>query len=581
MKKLKYSEILACNRELGDSLPGDDYRVALLSNIVMSQLSDVLEFQLRRQGIKAKVTMGNYDNIVQDSQRLKEFDAVVVFWEVANLVDGLHASADILSDQELLALAERVEREVFLVMENLIHIPLVLFNRFSSLIFSANDLRVGPLANLSDRLNLALGGMASASKIIVDLDKVLAKVGLDNATDFRQFQSTKALYTIDFLRSYAVAVTPAFLAATGHSKKVLVLDCDNTLWFGILGEDGEDGIQIGGSTLKGKIFAEVQQILRGFRQQGVLLALCSKNNPEDVDRVLGSHPDMILRNDDFVAKIVNWQDKATNLRTLSAELNLGLDSFVFVDDSSFELGLIEKELPMVKCFQVPKNLSEYPSLVRGLKQEFFTLSRSLEDDQKTKLYHQEQQRKGLAAQFDSIDEYLASLKFRLTILWNEEIPVPRAAQLTQKTNQFNLTTRRYTEADIQRMLLDTDYTLAVFSLADDYGDYGVAGMVIIKLEKASPGRAVIDSFLMSCRVIGRKVEYAFFNEVVQRCRRMGITELRAEYLVTQKNSQVSNFYDDIKFEPISVDEKGKEYLIRLANYEQQDIKHISIISKGN
>lgn len=560
---------------------GDDYHVAVLSNIVMSQLVEVLEFQLRRQGIKAKVTVGDYDNIVQDSQRFKDFDAVVVFWEIANLVDGLHASVDTLSAQEFSALAERGEMEINLVLGNLIHVPLVLFNRFSSLVFSVDDLRPGSLTNLADRLNFALEEHASANKIIVNLDKIMAKVGLDDATDFRQFQSSKALYTIDLLKAYAGAVTPAFRAATGRSKKVLVLDCDNTLWFGVLGEDGEGGIQIGGTSLKGKIFAEVQQILLGFRNQGVLLAICSKNNPKDVDMVLATHPDLILRSDDFAARMVNWQDKATNLRALSAELNLGLDSFVFVDDSPFELGLIEKDLPMVKCFQVPNNLSEYPSLVRTIKQEFFSLSRTLEDDQRTKLYHQEQQRKSRTVQFDSIDEYLASLKLRLTIFWNEDIPVSRAAQMSQKTNQFNLTTRRYTEADIQRMLLDTDYTLAVFSLADDYGDYGVVGMVIIKLEGASPCRAVIDSFLMSCRVIGRKVEYVFFDEVVQRCRQMGITELRAEYLATEKNSQVARFYDDMKFDPISVGEKRKEYLARLAKYEQQNIGYISINSKGN
>lgn len=576
MKGLKYSEILARNRELGNSMAGSVYRIALLSNVVMNQLAEVMEFSLRTQGINAEVTIGEYDNIVQDSERFKDADAVVMFWEAANLVEGFHASADTMNSAELTALAERVEGEISLVLQNLKHVPLVLFNRFSSLVFSANELRSGSLDRLCNHLNHYLDQLVTTTQITVDIDKVLAKVGLETTTDFRQFQSSKALYTIDFLKRYAEAVLPAFRAATGRSKKVLVLDCDNTLWFGILGEDGEGGIQIGGMTIKGKIFAEVQQILRGFRHEGALLALCSKNNPEDVDRVFASHPDTILGNEDFVARKVNWQDKATNLRELAAELNLGLDSFVFVDDSSFELGLVEKELPMVKCIQVPKNLSEYPSQIRGIKQEFFMLSRTTEDAQKTKLYHQEQQRKEQAVKFDSIDDYLTSLKLNLTILWDEEVPVSRTAQLTQKTNQFNLTTKRYTEADIQRMQLDANYSLAVFSLADSYGDYGATGMAIIRLEKDSPGTAVIDSFLMSCRVIGRKVEYAFFDELVRKCQRMGIVELRAEYVATQKNSQVASFYDDLKFEPISIDVKNKKYLIRLAEYEHQNIKYISI-----
>ena len=581
MKYMKYTEILSLNRELETVLKGKKFLIALLSNIVVNQLKEVLELELRQQGINAEVIVGEYDNIVQDSSRLSEVNAVLIFWEAPNWVEGLNARIMSMNVDEISALKERFESEIDLVSKNLQHTPLVLFNRFSSLLFSTDVLRDGPLSLLCRQLNIVLEKSVSRNQLVVDINAILAKVGLGAAVDFRQFHSSKALYTINYFKVYASAVAPALRAAAGRSKKVLVLDCDNTLWSGVLGEDSESGIQMDDSSLKGKIFREVQQILHGFRQEGILLALCSKNNPADVDHVLNSHPDMIIRDDDLVAKKVNWQDKATNLRELATELNLGLDSFVFVDDSSFELGLIEKELPMVKCAQVPKNLSEYPALLSELKQDFFTLSPTAEDGRKTELYLQEQQRKKQAAQSDSIDEYLASLELRLTILWDEDIPISRAAQMTQKTNQFNFTTRRYTEADIQRMLEDKDYTSSVFSLADRYGDYGVTGLIIIKTDRTSPSKALIDSFLMSCRVIGRNVEYAFFDQIVLSLQQKNITELRAEYHATPKNSQVAQLYDNYGFKRIATIEGRREYLISLADYKPRSIEYISINLKGN
>jgi len=571
---MKFTEILKRNRELSLKPAGNEYAIGLISNITISQLKEVLELTLREGGINADVVVGDYDAIVQDSSRFSESHAVLVFWEAVNLVEDLHGKAYLMPSEDLDALAERVVSEMDFVLRNLKSTPLVLINRFSSALFYADPLREGPLSNLCKRLNEALESKVASNQIIVDLDAVLAKVSLGASVDFRQFQSSKALYSFEFFKAYAEAVKPAFMAVTGRAKKVLALDCDNTLWGGIVGEDTYSDIQMSDATLKGNVFREVQTILRGLRKEGVLLALCSKNNPSDVDKVLSEHPDMVLKEDDLVAKRVNWQDKATNLRELATELNLGLDSFVFLDDSAFEVGLIQKELPQVKCVQVPQNLSEYPALMRELRREFLTLSKTAEDQRKTEMYRQDQRRKDQASQFKSIDEYLASLGLKLTIFWGTQIPVSRAAQMTQKTNQFNLTTRRYTEADIQRMLIDPAYTLGVFSVADRYGDYGVTGMIIIRQDKDSPGSAVIDSFLMSCRVIGRNVEYAFFDEVVHTLRAGGINNLRGEYLATDKNNQVERFYDKFGFELTFDTDKGREYKICLQNYKPQYIQYI-------
>ena len=580
MKSLKYSEILAGNRELGRYAVGRPYRIALLSNIVINQLGEILEYMLRRQGINADVIYGSFDNIVQDTIQLKDVDAAVVFWEVANLVEDFSSKSAAMGEDQLDLLVERVEREMEMAIRNLQDIPLVLFNRFSALLFEHDDLRDGVLQRLSNRLNAFLDRIVYHHQIIVKTDWVIAKVGLAVAADFRQFQSTKALYSIEFLKTYADYVVPAFLAVTGKQRKILVLDCDNTLWGGVLGEDGDSQIQMNSSTRCGRIFREVQQILQGFHKRGILLALCSKNNAVDVNRILTLHPDMVLRDSDFVNKKINWQDKASNLRQMSEELNVGLDSFVFVDDSSFEIGLVQDELPQVKSIRVPETLSDYPSALRRMVRDFFVFSYTSEDLHKTEMYRQEQVRVETKARFESLDDYLISLGLVVRVAWNEAISVERVSQLTLKTNQFNLTTRRYAEADIARMLSDEHFIVTSFAVSDRYGDYGTTGLAIIKLMPDGVS-ACIDTILMSCRVIGRKVELAFFDFLVVKLQAMGFEKLYAEYFKTQKNDQVSLYYDTLSFYKIQECSDMKSYVLNLDDYRRSGINYIEVRGYDN
>lgn len=575
MKSLKYSKILARNRELGKSCTGKPYRIALLSNIVVNQLGEILEFSLRSQGINAEVVYGDYDNIVQDSSRFNNADAVLIFWEVANLVNGLHAQADEMADAELDALASKVKGEIGLVLGNLRYMPLVLLNRFTALPFCADELMATALERLCVTLNGAIEAQRMPNLLSIDIDRIFSKTGLRAATDFRQYQSSKALYAVDFLKGYAEHVEPAFLSVAGRGRKALVLDCDNTLWGGVLGEDGENGIQIGDSTRAGKVFREVQHIIKGLKQEGVMLALCSKNNPEEVAHVFDAHPGMVLRNDDFVARSVNWQDKAANLRALSLEMNIGLDSMVFVDDSEFELGLIRESLPEVLLIPVPASLSEYPSVMRHARRHFFKLSQTAEDAHKTRMYQQEGARKIAAEQYSSVEDYLRSLALKIHVLRDEQVPVERVAQLTQKTNQFNLTARRYTEADVSRFLADGRHLLATISVTDRFGDYGVTGLAIVELDDLR-AEARIDSFLMSCRIIGRNIEFAFFDYLVDALRKKGVAHLLASYLSTPKNSQVSNFFDSLGFETTDRNEQQASYRISLCDYASKRINYIEV-----
>lgn len=570
---MKYTEILARNRQLGEALRDrKPYRVVLLSNIVVSPLVDVLEYALRSIGIPARIEVGDFDNIVQDSERFANVDAAVIFWETCNLVDGLHARIGSMETQEIEGIRSRTESEIALVMRNLARVPLVLFNAFSSLVFTASELRPSPLARLARSLSCVLDDHDKALR--VDLDSVLAITGLQSATDFRQFQSSRALYSMPFFKNYAAHVVPAFASVAGRARKVLVLDCDNTLWGGVLGEDGEQGIQAGPATRIGKVFREVQSLLQGFRREGILLAICSKNNPEDVRHVFDHHPDMLLSNEDFAATRVNWQDKASNLRELAAELNVGLDSFVFVDDSDFELGLIRDMLPEVATVHVPRELSEYPQVMREARRLFFNLTRTAEDGRRTQMYQEEIQRRSDAIAFASVDDYLRSLGLVLSIARNRREDAARIAQMTQKTNQFNLTTRRYTETDVLGFLDDGGYVLFSFSVADRYGDYGVTGLAIIEWQGSDEAR--IDVFLMSCRVIGRNIERAFMDEIVASLQMNGVKRIRAEYLRTPKNDQVCSLLDSLGFEQTGGDNERKQYHLLVEAYIPQNIEYIRI-----
>jgi FkbH-like protein len=320
--------------------------------------------------------------------------------------------------------------------------------------------------------------------------------------------------------------------------KVLVVDGDNTLWGGIIGEDGLDGIALG-PEYPGSVYVAFQRRLLELRQRGLLLALCSRNNEADVRQVLAEHPHQVLRDEHFAAMRANWDSKPDNLRAIAAELNLGLDAFVFVDDSAHECLAVRRALPQVTVVQTPSEPAALPACLDGLARlEILTLTE--EDRTRTALYAQERQRRSLAAASDDPEQYLASLEMVMTVGLDDARQAARIAQLTQKTTQFNLTTRRYSEADIRRLAADPDWLVAHFSLADVFGDSGVVGVALV--HGLSRTEVEIDSFLMSCRVIGRRAESAFLGYVLDLLGQRGVRVVHAGYAPTARNALVREFW---------------------------------------
>lgn len=572
--ELKYSEILRNNAALAIQLPSKTYSIAVLSNIATPQLKEILEYLLRLEGIPAVVTAGDYDNIVQDSLKFREADVVVVFWETCNIVDGLQYKIELFDDKQIDDVYEKTRGEIDFVLANLASTSLVLFNTFAGIHFSRpGGGNTTKLEKLAARLNEYLRAKAPRNVKTVDLDGVIARTGLAAAIDLRYFYSSKALYTIDFYRRYADQVKGYLMSANGKSKKVIVFDCDNTLWKGVLGEEGFDGIDMSSATKDGGIFAEVQSIALSLNKAGILIGLCSKNNPQDVDDVVKSHPNMQLRDEHVAVRRVNWSDKVSNLREMASELNVGLDSFVMVDDSSFEANLIKEQLPQVTVLQVPTRLHEYPQMLRNNAGLFYSLSATSEDAKKAGMYKEQARRGADKESFADVESYLASLGMKLTIYRDDATIVPRMAQLSQKTNQFNVTTKRYTEQDIESFIGDERAAVFAFALSDKFGDSGITGLCVVRIEGST---AAIDSFLMSCRIIGRNIEYVFMNRLMEYLKDRDVRRVSAQYLETAKNGQVREFFDRCSFRLNGSTAAERNYSLSTADYEPKKIDYVEI-----
>ncbi|MEQ9575458.1 MAG: HAD-IIIC family phosphatase [Rhodospirillales bacterium] len=320
----------------------------------------------------------------------------------------------------------------------------------------------------------------------------------------------------------------------GQVRKCLVLDCDGTLWGGIVGEDGLDGIKVSAA------YQAFQREALNLRRRGVMLAICSKNNEPDVLEVLREHPDMLLREEHFVATQINWDDKATNLRRIAEELNIGIDALVFADDNAFECDFIRQAVPDVAVLHVSGDPSGFRTLLTD-RAFFDTPTLSAEDAKRSEMMAAERTRKQMVSSAESLEDYLRSLEIVATIGVPGPREIGRVAQLTQKTNQFNLTTRRYTEGDIERFLAAPDMGVYYLKLRDKVSDIGLIGVAITRPQENGV-RLEIDTFLMSCRALGRGAEDALIARIAKDAAMNGYREIVGSYLPTKKNGQVADFY---------------------------------------
>jgi FkbH-like protein len=337
-------------------------------------------------------------------------------------------------------------------------------------------------------------------------------------------------------------------AIEGKRKKCLALDLDNTLWGGVLGEEGVNGIQLG-NTYPGNAYRDFQAALLEASRRGVILAVCSKNNEEDVFELWRTHPALLLTQEHFAAWRINWQEKHHNLQEIAEELNIGLNSFVFLDDNPVERELVKSYLPEVIVPDFPTKPYLLREFFQRLYEEHFYLYQTTKEDlAKTAQYSQNSERRAFQQQFSSIEDYWRNLEMEFTISVVGPANIARIAQMTQKTNQFNLTTKRYVESELDSIAQSGGWVHCL-SVKDKFGDNGITAVSIVTFENQAT--AVLDSYLLSCRILGRGIETAFLKELLNRLYFSGVRTVKAAFLPTAKNQQVESFYEKLGFEVIT------------------------------
>ena len=371
--------------------------------------------------------------------------------------------------------------------------------------------------------------------LLLDLDGLQRSFGAWAAFDARKWYLYRQPYTDAFLAAVGNHVGRLFAARFGAPRKCLVLDCDNTLWGGIVGEDGIDGIALG-DEFPGKAYRDFQELVLAWQRQGVVLALLSKNNEADVWRVFEGHDGMVLRRENIAAWRIGWGQKAQGIAELAEELNIALDAFVFVDDSPFELEQVRSACPGVMCIQVPEDPAYLTAAVRDMA-PFDRLEVVAEDLQRTAMYARERERRAARTGMDP-QKFLESLELRVEAFLIREEHLGRVAQLVNKTNQFNLTTIRRSREDLSALLLSPDWRIYAMRVSDRFGEYGLTGLAIVKCRDAE---WELDTFLMSCRVLGRGVESAFLAYVAAEARASGVSHLAGRFVPTARNTPAEDF----------------------------------------
>ena len=409
---------------------------------------------------------------------------------------------------------------------------------------------------------------------VLDYEQLTSRYGKKNWFNEKLWFTSKAPISLIGLEALANEYLRYFIPMLGLTKKCIVLDLDNTLWGGILGEEGLDGIKLG-HTSPGNAFMDFQKELSNLYNKGFILAINSKNNRADVMEVFDKHPNMVLKKKHFASMKINWADKVQNMKELAKDLNIDMNTFVFFDDNPIERELIKQQLPQIHTVDLPKNPHLYSQILKELP-DFEMLSLSKEDMKRGEMYYEQIQRKKLKESSTSLRDFYRSLEMTAVIKLDDKFSIPRLTKMTQKTNQFNLTTIRYSESDISNFINSKNYRVYSLQLLDKFGDNGIVGEIIIK---DNSQEWEIDTFLLSCRVIGRTVETAFLAYIIEEAQKSNIKNIKGKYIPTKKNIPVEDLYKKHNFD--LVEEKNRITLWKIG-VEKNSIKcpdWIKIIEK--
>ncbi len=528
-------------------------RVAVLSGSTTEQFCAVLELLLLDSGFQPEFHQGHYnryyEEAVVDASELQAFKPDIVYLHTSSR--NIQHRPPVNCNETDLSIFVDAEISRWREIWDFLHANLgcqVIQNNFelpaAPVLGNMAAVAPGGDARFVQQLNIRLAEEAGKrpTLLIQDALSISAQVGLRNWFDPDRFFSYKILHTPDAQLALARSLASMVRAIYGRSRKVLVLDLDNTLWGGVIGDDGLHGISIGRETPEAEAYTAFQEYCLALRNRGVLLAVCSKNN-EDVAKSGFAHPDSVLKLEHISCFKANWEPKHENIEAIARELNLGVDSLVFVDDNPAERAIVRAQLPQVAVPEVGESVSHYPNIIdAGRYFEPATLVK--EDFERAAQYAANAERSTQAAKFSNYGEYLDSLEMQAEIAPIQPVYFERVAQLTNKSNQFNLTTRRYTQAEIEALAHDRSHVVLYGRLTDRFGDNGLVSVVIGREEGDT---MQIELWLMSCRVLKREMENAMLDALVQHALQRDLKKLVGRYLPTAKNGMVAEMYPALGF----------------------------------
>lgn len=495
-----------------------------------------------------------------------EADYIVVFQsthrlgETHSMMDSSQQEA--LADERL-AFVEQVCRStnVRIIYFNYAEIDDTVFGSYankvtSSFIYQVRKLNMG-LMDLSQRYS---------HLFICDISALQNKLGRNTMFASNIYVSTEMILSIDAIPYVASRVIDIIAAVQGKFRKCLILDLDNTIWGGVIGDDGIENIQLGHGLGIGKAFTEFQMWIKKLKNRGVIICVCSKNTENIAKEPFEKHPDMILKLDDIAVFMANWETKVDNIRNIRKILNIGFDSMVFLDDNPFERNIVRENIEEIIVPELPEDPGEYLEYLYGLSL-FETATYSSADKDRTMQYQVEAKRVTLAKSFTNEADFLKSLNMVSSVSSFTAFNIPRVAQLSQRSNQFNLRTKRYTESDIESFANNKDVIDLSFTLKDKFGDNGLIAVIIMR--KQTEDALFVDTWFMSCRVLKRGMENFTLNIMVRKAREAGYKYIIGEYVPTAKNKMVEGHYQYLGFTPI----KGAataQYILDMDVYKERE-----------
>ena len=568
-----FTDIISESSKLLNIKTLNSLNVKIFTNSIINPIDKILKYQIEKKNIKTFIEYNDFDslNFLKNKENIH---IAIILWEIENIFPNGFLDLEFKDNSFVEEVIEVQINRLNIFFDKINESKLIIFKKFNNFNYFTDSLYENKVELICNKLNQFLEKNAQKNKNIILFDDFDIYKELNNNYYSRNLKNAKLpYYSLETLMHISFRISLIVLNYLGQSKKVLIVDCDNTLWNGIIGEDDNNKI-FSRYDIHREKFKFASKTLSYLKNKGIILAVCSKNNYQDVEKFFKKKSKYLFDFENFNVKKINWNSKSQNILEMSKELNLGTSSFVFLDDSEFEISEVQTAIKDIDCIKVPNNLDSYKQTLLNICKYFNKKEDDTKEDKlRSKFYTQEDERLKLKNK-NSYQEYLKSLNLELYLGKAEFFELGRVAQLTQKTNQFNLTLERQTLNEVKKKIKSKNREIYAFSLRDKFGEYGTVGVAdILFLQNKT---AIIENFLMSCRVMGREVEQTFLAELIKIISKKKIINVEGIYVKGPKNDLVKDFYSQNGFKVLKNVKDKKVFSKEISTFLQKNKKQNKI-----